>query len=568
MNTILSQLKKYTVLSAVALAAVVYTGCTNLDENPYTFIDPDNFYNSEADINAALNNTYHAFRNMAGSARNYIAPLEILTDVGEANYRKESQNHYRNTWSDMNNINNTFSDVWEKAFAAINNANIVLGRVEDVEMDGTKKNYIKGQALFLRAYSFYHIVRIYGGCPIPLTYTEGIAGQKVPRSTAAEVWERIFQDLKDADGLLPYKGTSGYENWRANKSACHALLGEAYLYKATISNEDNMQANKEELTLSKQYSGYVIEEAKKGTYKLMLNYNDLWYWNNKNAKNNEESIFELQYHNGENNNNGMSTDFGIYGGMKKDDKIVAGAFYCRFGPTTDVYKSYDAKDERRNILLTEFTNKKDVHYVYDLETERWNSPDGMPYLCEDKYSFTTLINAKYIDPWADVATQNSLAATNFPQLRYAEVLLNYAEAANLLKAGDGLAELNQVHTRAGLTPLPAMGQKEMDDAILQERVWEFVGEGKIYFDELRKGVLGDRAEKTANRSFQIWKQNIELVKDMETSRQKVFFSYPMTDKPTKSWLWKIPSDDMSSNTLLEQNPDNESASLEYDWSIN
>lgn len=567
MNTILSQLKKYTVLGAVALAAVVYTGCTNLDENPYTFIDPDNFYNSEADINAALNNTYRAYRNMAGSARNYIAPLEILTDVGEANYRKESQNHYRNTWSDMNNINNTFSDVWNKAFAAINNANIVLGRVKDVEMDGTKKNYIKGQALFLRAYSFYHIVRIYGGCPIPLTYTEGITGLKAPRATAAEVWERIFQDLKDADGLLPYKGTNGYENWRANKSACHALLGEAYLYKATISNEDNMQANKDELTLSKQYSGYVIEEAKNGKYELVKPYDNLWYWNNKNAKNNNESIFELQYYNGENNNNGMSTDFGIYGGMMKDGKVVAGAFYCRFGPTTDVYKSYDIKDDRRNILLTEFTDKKNVHYVYDLETERWDDPSGKAYLCEDKYSFTTLINAKYIDPWADVATQNSLAATNFPQLRYAEVLLNYAEAANLLKAGDGLAELNEVHTRAGLDPLPAMEQKEMDDAILQERVWEFVGEGKIYFDELRKGVLGDRVEKTANRSFQIWKQNIELVKDMGTSRQKVFFSYPMTDKPTKSWLWKIPSGDISSNTLLEQNPNNESASLEYDWTI-
>lgn len=566
MNTILSQLKKYTVLGAVALAAVVYTGCTNLDENPYTFIDPDKFYNSEADINAALDNTYRAYRNMAASGRNYIAPLEILTDAGEANYRKESQNHYRNTWSDMNNINNTFSDVWNKGFAAINNANIVLGRVENVEMDGTKKNYIKGQALFLRAYSFYHIVRIYGGCPIPLTYTEGITGLKVPRATAAEVWERIFQDLKDADGLLPYKGTNGYENWRANKSACHALLGEAYLYKATISNEDNMQANKDELTLSKQYSGYVIEEAKKGTYELMPSYNDLWLWFNKSAKNNKESIFELQFFNGEGGNNGMSEDFGIYGGMKVDGQVIAGAFYCRFGPTTDVYKSYDAKDDRRNILLTEFTNKNDVHYVYDLETERWDDPNGKAYLCEDKYSFTTLINAKYIDRWADASLYNTLTAANFPQLRYAEVLLNYAEAANLLKAGDGLAELNEVHTRAGLTPLPAMGQKEMDDAILQERVWEFVGEGKIYFDELRKGVLGDRAEKTANRSFQIWKQNIELVKNMETSRQKVFFSYPMTDKPTKSWLWKIPSGDISSNTLLEQNPNNTSASLNYDWS--
>lgn len=567
MNTIISQLKKYTVFGAVALTAIVYTGCTDLDENPYTFIDPDKFYNTEAEINAALNNTYRAYRNQAGSARNYIAPLEILTDVGEANYRKETQNHYRNTWSDMNNINNTFSDVWEKGFATINDANIVLGRVENVEMDATKKNYIKGQALFLRAYSFYHIVRIYGGCPIPLTYTEGVTGLKMPRESADKVWERIFTDLKDAAGMLPPRNTSNYEVWRVSKDACHALLGEAYLYKATISSKDNLTANKDELELSKQYSKLVIDEAKKGTYDLMQNYNDLWYWFNKNAKNGKESIFELQYFNGEGGECGMAVDFGVYGGMKKDGKVVAGAYYCRFGPTKDVYVSYDPKDTRRNVLLTEYTDKNNVNWKFDVEAEYWKDKDGNPLLIEGDraYSFMTLINAKYIDPWADVNLYNSMPAPNFPQLRYAEVLLNYAEAANLLKAGDGLAELNLVHQRAGLTPLPAMGQKEMDDAILQERIWEFVGEGKIYFDELRKGVLGDRVEKTAHRSWKMYDNNEYLQNGIPNSRKKIFVCYPMTHKPTKSWLWKIPSKDISSNTLLEQNPENQSAALQYDW---
>jgi len=563
MNTILSQLKKCTVFGAIALAAVVYSGCTDLDENPYTFIDPGKYYKTEAEINTALMNTYRAYRNQAASGRNYIAPLEILTDVGEGNYRKETQNHYRNTWSDMDNINNTFSDVWSKGFATINNANIVLGRVDNVEMDATKKNYIKGQALFLRAYSFYHIVRIYGGCPIPLTYTAGVSGLKTPRESADKVWERIFQDLKDAAGMLPPRKTSGYERWRVSQDACHALLGEAYLYKATISNEDNLNANKEELELSKKYSKLVMDQG----YELMGNYNDLWYWFNKDAKNNKESIFELQFFNGDGGSNGMAVDFGVYNGMKKDGKIVAGAYFCRFGPSKDVYVSYDENDARRNVLLTEFTDKSDVDWKFDVEAEYWKNKNGEPLLIEGDraYSFMTLINAKYIDPWADNSVYNDKPAPNFPQLRYAEVLLNYAEAANLLKAGDGLAELNEVHTRAGLTPLPAMGQKEMDDAILQERVWEFVGEGKIYYDELRKGVLGDRVEKTANRSWRIY-DNKEFLKDkIANSRKKIFVCYPMTHKPTKSWLWKIPSKDMSSNTLLEQNPENKTAPLTLDW---
>ena len=82
MNSIVSQIKKYATFGVVALAAAMYTGCTDLDENPYTFISPDAFYNSSSDINAALNNTYRAFRNMAGNARNVVARLEVATDLG------------------------------------------------------------------------------------------------------------------------------------------------------------------------------------------------------------------------------------------------------------------------------------------------------------------------------------------------------------------------------------------------------------------------------------------------------------------------------------------------------
>lgn len=566
MKTIISRFKKYTAMAMMGLAAVVYSGCTDLDESPYTFIDPDSFYTSETDIDAALNNTYRAFRDMATSRRNYVAALEILTDQGEANYRKESQNQYRNTWSDMNNINNTFSDVWSKSFETINDANIVLGRVDGIDMDETAKNYVKGQARFLRAYSFYHIVRIYGGCPIPLTYTSGISGLKVPRATADEVWAQIFEDLKTAADLLPVRGTSGYADWRATKASCNALLGEAYLYKATISNENNLSANQDELQQSKNYSELVINEAtQRGNYELLDDYTDLWYWFNQNAKNNAESIFELQFFNGDGGTNDMAIDFGVYSGMKKDGNIVAGAYYCRYGPTLDLYLSYDANDERRQVFLTEFTNKQDVHYTYSTEKEYWISDTGNPLLIEsDRFAFHTLLNAKYFDPWADASLYNSMPAPNFPMLRYAEVLLNYAEAANLLSAGDGIDELNQVRTRAGLSAYSFVSQEDMDNTILQERLWEFPGECKAYYDELRKGVLGDRAEETAWRSYQIYLKN-ELLGTGSESRLKYFFPYPMTNKPTKSWLWKIPSSDLSSNTLLEQNPDNTSASLNYSW---
>ncbi len=552
MNSIVSQIKKYAAFGAVTIAAAVYTGCTDLDENPYTFIPPDNFYHSNTDINSALNNTYRAFRNMAGNTRNVVARLEVATDLGEPNYRKEQPLlDNTNAWNDINNISYTFSNLWTNAFIAVNDANIVLERVEDIaDMDETEKTRVKGQALFLRAYAFYYLVRIYGGCPVPVSYTSGLGGLKVPREPAESVWERIFTDLKDAAGMLPERETDGYDVWRASQGACYALLGEAYLYKATVSSEDNFAANQEELQESLEYSRLVISSRK---YNLVKNYDDNWYWFTQSAKNNEESVFELQYFAGNGGGNDMGVDFGT--GNSSGLKDVAGTYNCRIGIPGEFYQSYEANDTRKHIILTEFTDSKtDVDYHYDFETQNWVDADGGIYLPEG-YAFHTLLNAKFFDPWADAVMWNANPGANYPMLRYSEVLLNYAEAANLLNAGDGLDELNQVHTRAGLQELPAMSRQEMDEAILQERLWEFPGESKAYFDQLRKGVLGKRAQAFVNRNHAIFQKN-EMLSSDNNSRRKNRFSTEMTFLPKKSFLWKIPQSDIDSNPLLEQNPDN------------
>jgi hypothetical protein len=552
MNTIY-QLKKYAAMGAMAVAAVIYSGCTNLDESPYTFINPDSFYQTQSDVETALNNTYRAFRNMATSTRYVVAPLELATELGEPNYRKEQPYLDNiNAWNDVNNVSYTFSNIWKNSYVAINDANIVLGRAENVSMDATEKARIEGQALFIRAYAFYYLVRIYGGCPIPVTYTSGLGGLKVPRESADKVWEQIFSDLKEAAEKLPERGTSGYDVWRASKGSCYALLGEAYLYKATISNEDNFSANKSELEESKKYSELVI---KSGKYSLVPDYKNLWYWYNQDAKNNSESVFELQFFASSNDGNGLGVDLGT--GNSSGIKGVAGTYNCRMGIPGDFYETYAENDARKAIILTNFTDSKtSVEYNYDLESQNWVSATGAIYLPEN-YAFHTLLNAKFFDPWADAVQLNAYPGANYPLLRYSEVLLNYAEAANLLSAGDGLSELNQVHSRALGTTLSSMSQKEMDEAILQERLWEFPGECKAYFDELRKGVIGEREQAFVNKNHAIYLKN-EMLSSSTNSRRKNRFGVEMTFIPKKSFLWKIPQTDLDSNSMLEQTPDNES----------
>jgi hypothetical protein len=142
-------------------------------------------------------------------------------------------------------------------------------------------------------------------------------------------------------------------------------------------------------------------------------------------------------------------------------------------------------------------------------------------------------------------------------MRYAQVLLDYAEIMNCL--GDqatALTYLNKVHQRAGLpavTAADAMAKYKdderadissdadaVDEAIFNERGWEFIGEGVIYFDELRTDRLGKRVG--------------YFVKKYNTMKYNQVL--PLEFVPSKTHLWWIPTADMSANSDLVQNPDN------------
>lgn len=103
-----------------------------------------------------------------------------------------------------------------------------------------------------------------------------------------------------------------------------------------------------------------------------------------------------------------------------------------------------------------------------------------------------------------------------------------------------LKKLNLVHERSGLTALSSMNQEDLDEAIFQERAWEFIGEAKFYYDALRTNRLGKRLKAFMDRG----------VADGMYLFQDLMFV------PQKSFLWKIPQGDLDSNPALEQNPDN------------
>lgn len=507
-------------ISTLFFVLIFFGSCTDLQEHPYTFIDPDEFYQNENQLDKALISVYAQFRYMAGNYQ-YIMRLECCTDFGQPSYTKENCPQI-NSWYDINNAStSTFTTVWNRAYVVINRANTILARGKMINMDETNKARIFAQARFLRAYTYFILVRLFGGVPIPQSYTSSLNNLAIPRQSAEDVYKYIIDDLTYSETNLPLRGAAGYDVWRATKGATQALLGEVYLTLASMqnSNEDYQKC-----------IDYCDKVIKSGVYSLMTNYKDLWYAFNPNAKNNMESIFELQYTPVAGQANLTHQFFGL--GNSITIPGFGSYFYHRFGPSIYAWESYNSNDSRLGVFIT--------HYMWNNKEYQFLASDKGFYPGAKNWLTATPGNAKFYDFQTPANLQ--LPSANLYMLRYSEVLLNYAEAKNKLQGGsqDALEKLNLVHQRAGLPALSSMNQTDLDNAIFDERGWEFIGEAKLYYDELRTDRLGNRVKEFVARGV----------------AEGLYQFSPLNFVPKKTFLWKIPEQDLNSSPALVQNPDN------------
>lgn len=514
---------KYIKYLLIVLAVPFFSKCTDLTEETYTFLSPSNFYETSEDLEMALVSVYDAYQSaFGGDNYKYYMYLEVLTEYGSPAYAKDNV-HLWNSWYDVNNPSMTL-DIWSKSYSIINKANTVLARGEGVDMDETLKKQYYAEARFIRALTYYNLVRIYGGVAIPESFTNSLEGLEIPRKTSEETYDYIVADLEYASANLPLKSAyDASDKWKATKGAADAFLGSVYLTRAS------MDGSNEYYQKSKEYSQKVIDSKE---YQLEPDYKNLWYWWNQNCKNGQESIFELQY--GVDKVNWLHQMLGI----NATDVSLGSFMWRRFGPSIQAYTSYSDQDSRKEAtFLTSYTRTSDGQVISYVPGDLGFYPGSQGW------NTASPGNIKYYDR-SDESANLSKPHSNLYVMRYSEVLLNYAEAENQLNgpSDDVYGKVNAVRNRAQLDDLSGLSKEELDDAIFQERGWEFIGEVKLYFDELRTDRLG----KNVQAGF---KYGIDNGIYMYKGSQLGFV-------PQKTFLWKIPVYDLNSNPALEQNPDN------------
>ncbi|MEY3500404.1 MAG: hypothetical protein RL308_2073 [Bacteroidota bacterium] len=358
------------------------------------------------------------------------------------------------TGSDKNKMDNltfvatdiSFKDVWNARYDAIYRANNALFYLEQLSINETLKNRLIGEVKFLRALSYFDLVRCFGGVPlvtskININDTETINNLVFVRKSKAETYLQIETDLIDAINRLPLKGQYvGADLGRASKGAAQALLAKAYLYQ-------------EKWQLASDMSSNVISS---GQYSLLSNYADVW---REVGENKSESIYEVQ----------ATLTKGLVG--YTDVQGPRGTPDLGWGfntPSIQLVNSYQSGDVRKNatILFVPST-------LWDgfIAPTSWNNP---------RYNYKAY-QSSIAEPWNG---NKGETAKNLRILKYSDLLLIHAEAA--FKLGNTSAALSQVNTIRRRAGLPSLTSLTIDE-LYNERRWEMAMEHDRWFDIIRTG---------------------------------------------------------------------------------
>ncbi len=471
------------------LLALVTLACEQqLDLTPVTNLTDVTFFKTADDARAALGACYAALG----------APIEQsldMTSTDDAVPFLTGAADRPLLWRYNLVPTNTIIGAYAGAYAAINRSNIVISRLPGIPMDETLKNRYVAEAKVLRAIHYFNLVRLYGDVPLVTDETTGLEGLAVPRDAVEEVYAQIEADLQEAETVLP-KTYPANESGRMTQGAAKGMLAKVYLTRAGTTPG----------------SPYWAQAAAKAKEVIDLGVHDLYPTFAEafalTARGGKENIIEVQYLTEVRGHN-LGRGFGV---RSAPIYPAGGAGIAR--PTAGLFNAYPGADQRKAVTFL-------TSYVFNGVTTNLSISDPDP---TKAVAFQKL--------WDKTAKTNGGEGTSIPILRYADVLLMYAEALNEANNGptaEAYAALNKVRTRAGLEALADLTYQSFKEAVWLERRLELAFEGSRRFDLVRTGRLLDavKAETSFNRNPAIQPFHV---------------------------LLPIPQSDLDANQNLEQNP--------------
>lgn len=475
-------MKRYKNINLRGFGAAILTGVVLMTascKKDFLNVDPqgqqpaENFWQTQEDATTAVNSVYANIRNWANTAFPAIAVESIPGDDAE-------KGSSANDASYLNNFDNftvtstegQLQGFWEGQYQNINLSNQVLDNIPGIQMDENLKSRYIAEMKFIRAYSYFRLVRAFGDVPLRLSIAKESTEFNIPRSPKADVYAAIERDLQEAAAVLP-QNYGAADRGRATKGAALALHAKVALYQKKWDQVFS-------LTNSVMSMGYSLYPSYEGLFRL-------------NGENSSESVFEIQNEYYPAISDASNSQYAQVQGPRSQTG------YWGFNvPTQSLAEAFEPGDPRREgtILFAGTTTPQgDVITSAAGDPVRYNHKAYVP--------FNT--------PWDNANPRGS--QQNVRVLRYADVLLMNAEAANELgNSAQALSSLEMVRARArgnnaGILPaLTTTNQAALRTAIYHERQVELAMEYDRYFDVIRQGrgteVFGPRGWKAGKN--EVW----------------------------------------------------------------
>ena len=501
------------------------TSCESLDQGNLSELAESNLPKGDADAQALVNASYANNITMCTSFM-YLFDLTTETTVSGENPNGGGGMLGLLAWDGRNSY---IVSAWSTIYTAIARTNDAIDKLEKnpAGISPAIASRVIGEAKFLRAYWLNYAVQIWG--PVPIVTTPN-GGKNAVRNSETEVYQQIVNDLEDAAERLPEASEYGLSDiGRATRGAANAALAKVYLTWAQVDDELTDAQRKEYFGKSVQYAQKVIDS---GEYSLEENFYDNWNNQNRNGK---ESIFAVQCYIGS-SINGDNSGGNHLCHCSFSTSYSVSLPHIAPGPDNTVENSYEDGDQRKDVSFADSlwqpSTQSYFHFYFD------SDGDGVRESGFSRYN-------KYIDHDSP-ETSASDRAMNRQVIRYAEVLLVLAEAANERDGAPSQAAydaFNKVRRRAFREDINSssaqphdlaagLGYQEFKDAIIQERSWEFTLEQKHLLDLKRWKILvkSIKNSKLATDYPQYNKQNI----DMKHYR----FPIPQAQREVNPNLWQ------------------------------
>lgn len=491
----------------IGLTAIFFSSCRKLDEDVFSSVFTENFYQTPQDAESALIAAYGAMSYL------YWGPGAVLVSDFSADQSYPRPVVGRNTltlfsydvdYSTQKSFGRADQEgplgIWRYCYKGIENANWVIEKVPSIKMDPVRKDAIVGEALFLRAFYHFLLTKNFRDVIIKTSPSKDESAIALSTSSQADVFKQIYKDLDEAINKLPSYSAS-MQKGRVSKEAAISLYAKSALYAG-------------DWALAKDKATQVINS---GRYSLVPNVIDLFDVE-KEDMGRSENIFAFESQSLPNNVNSYNWMMGLTGPPGSAGKEYGNTTYGSMFAYQSFFDSFDPADNRRKLLDTTYINRSNEivpqHKITPI------TPKGV-----------------LIKKYMDKNSVGPISRNNVPILRLADIYLIAAEAEFRLNSSSPLAleYINKVRRRAfgQAINLPSVydALNVSLNSILQERSWELFAEGDRWYDLTRTNTFLSVIPAAVNDVF------------------------PVRTPQARHRYFPIPQDEIRTNPNITQNPE-------------